>query len=147
MTRFTFDEWLIYVATPSLDAKSYWLGLATRTLIGLLLFVLPGIIVLSIGLRTALTARSTLRWQYDGAECVVTSKRIIVAGWGQRPRMVEFEHRQIARVTSSGLLGKLLVGPSATIHSIDGRRVKLDRLPEADELVDVVHDALAASRY
>ena len=147
MTRFTFDEWVIYVATPSLDAKIYWLGLATRTLIGLLLFVLPGIIVLSIALTSALTARSTLRERYGDAQCVVTSKRIIVAEWGQRRRMVEFEHRQIARVSSSGLLGRLLVGASATIHSIDGRRVKLDRLPEADELVDVVRDALAASRY
>lgn len=138
---------MIYVANPNLEPKSYWLGMATRTLIGLLLFVLPGIVVLSIGLASALTARSTLRERYGGAECVVTSKRIIVAEWGQRRHLVEFEHRQIAKITSSGLLGKLLVGTSATIHSIDGRRVKLDRLPEADELVEVVQDALAASRY
>ncbi len=147
MTGFAFDEWVIYVATPNLDAKTYWLGVATRTLIGLLLFVLPGIIVLSIGLSSAFTGRSTMQERYGDAECVVTSKRIIVAEWGQRRRLVEFEHRQIARVTSSGLLGKLLVGTSATIHSIEGRRVKLDRLPEADELVEVVQDALAASRY
>lgn len=82
MTGFVFDEWVIYVATPSLDARSYWLGMAIRTLIGLLLFVLPGIIVLSIGLSSALTARTTLRERYGGAECVVTSKRIIAGHQG-----------------------------------------------------------------
>ena len=74
--------------------------MATRTLIGLLLFVLPGSIVLTIGLSLAFTGRSTLRERYGNAECVVTSKCIIVAEWGQRRHLVEFEHRQIARVTS-----------------------------------------------
>ena len=109
--------------------------------------MLPGIIVLSIGLSSALTARTTLRERYGGPECVVTSKRIIVAEWRQRRHLVEFEHRQIARITGSGSLVRPLVGTSATIHSIEGRRVKLDRLPEADELVEVVQDTLAASSY
>ncbi len=147
MTGFGPDEWVVYVATPGFDARGYWLGITTGTLIGLLLFILPGIIVLVAGLFSGLTARSALRERYADAECVVTTKRIIVAEWGQRRRLVEFEHRRIARITSSGWLARLLLGGSATIHGIDGRRVKLDRLPDADELVEVVAEALAASRY
>ena len=145
--RFAFDEWVFYVAKPSLDAKSYWLGIMFRTLIGLLLFVLPGIIVLVVGLSSGLAGRSTLRERYGDAECVITSRRVIVAGWGQRRHVVEFEHGQIASVTSSGLLTRLLVGKSATIRSIDGRRVKLDRLHDADELVEAMLESMAASRY
>ncbi|MXZ91804.1 MAG: hypothetical protein F4W95_04185 [Chloroflexi bacterium] len=142
-----YDEWTLYVTHPDLDAHRYWASLTVRTVIGLLLFVLPGILILAMGLASALANRGTLLERYGSAECVVTSRRVIVAEWGQPRRLQEFEHRQIAGMTSAGWTAKLLVGPSATIHGADGRRVKLDRLPDTDEFIEVSREALAASRY
>lgn len=63
------------MATPGFDANAHWLGLAIGTLVGLVLFILPGVIVLVVGLFSGLTARSALRERYGSAECVVTTKR------------------------------------------------------------------------
>ena len=145
ITGFDPDERVVYVATPSLDMKGYWIGIMIGTVIGLMLFILPGIIVLVVGLFSGFTARSTLRERYRDAECVVTSKRIIVTGWGRSRRLIEFEHHQIARIASSSWLARLLAGKSVTIRGVDGRRVKLDRLADAGELVEVAREAMAAS--
>ena len=147
MVGFAHDEWVVYVATPSVGMKGYWLRITVAALVGLALFILPGIIVFVVGLIAGLAARSRLQERYGSAQCVVTSRRIIVAEWGRRRSLVEFEHGRIARVTSSGLLSRLLVGASARIHGVDGRRVTLDRLPDADDLVEAVQHALASNRY
>ena len=115
--RLAPDEWVLYVTEPSLDMKAHWIRVTAGTIIGLLLFILPGIIILAVGIINGLSTRSNLQERYGSAQCVVTSKRLIASGWGQRRRLVEFEHHRITRMTSSGLLARGAAGRQVGDHS------------------------------
>ncbi len=131
LTALTPDEQVVYVAGP--NTQGYWMSIGCGAIIGLLLFLLPGLIILLVGIIQYA--------RFKDAECVVTTRRVIVSGWGSNRRMVEFEHREIASVTRSGSLSK-----SVNIRGTDGRRIKLRNVAYDWELVEKIQEVMAASQ-
>lgn len=131
LTPFAPDEQVTYVAAP--NTQGYWMSIGCGAIIGLFFFLLPGLIILLVGIIQYA--------KFKDAECVVTTKRVIVSGWGSGRRMVEFEHQEIASVTRSGSLTK-----TVTIRGVDGRRVRLRNVAYDWELVEKVQEAMAASQ-
>lgn len=125
------DEQVTYVAAP--NTQGYWMSIGCGAIIGLCFFLLPGLIILVVGIIQYA--------KFKDAECVVTTRRVIVSGWGSSRRMVEFEHQEIASVTRSGSLTK-----TVTIRGTDGRRVRLRNVAYDWELVEKVQEAMAASQ-
>ena len=131
LTALAPDEQVTYVAAP--NTQGYWMSIGCGAIIGLFFFLLPGLIILLVGIIQYA--------KFKDAECVLTTKRVIVSGWGTGRRMVEFEHHQIASVTRSGSLTK-----AVTIRGVDGRRVRLRNVAYDWELVEKVQEAMATSQ-
>ena len=131
LTPLAPDEQVTYVAAP--NTQGYWMSIGCGAIIGLFFFLVPGLIILLVGIIQYA--------KFKDAECVVTTKRVIVSGWGSGRRMVEFEHQEIASVTRSGSLTK-----TVTIRGVDGRRVRLRNVAYDWELVEKVQEAMAASQ-
>ncbi|MDE2959440.1 MAG: hypothetical protein OXU28_05240 [Chloroflexota bacterium] len=125
------DEQVIYVAAP--NTQSYWMSIGCGAIIGFFFFLLPGLIILVVGMIQYAKFRD--------AECIITTRRVIVSGWGSGRRMVEFEHQEIAGVTRSGSLTK-----TVTIRGTDGRGVRLRNVAYDWELVEKIQEAMAASQ-
>ena len=125
------DEQVTYVAAP--NTQSYWMTIGCGAIIGFFCFLLPGVIILVIGIIQYA--------KFKDAECIITTRRVIVSGWGSSRRMVEFEHQEIASVTRSGWLTK-----TVTIRGTDGRRVRLRNVTYDWELVEKMQEAMAASQ-
>ncbi len=125
------DEQVTYVTGT--NAQGYWMAIGCGAIIGLFFFLIPGLIVLLIGIIQY--------GRFKDAECVVTNKRVIVSGWGGQRRVVEFDLQDIASINRSGRLTK-----SVNIRAVDGRRAKLSNVAYDWELVEKVQEAMAASQ-
>lgn len=109
------------------------MAIGCGAIIGLLFFLLPGLIVLLVGFIQ--------REKIKDAECLVTNRRIIISRWGSGRRVVQFNHHEIASITRSGSFTK-----SVTIRGHDGRRVKLSNVQYDWEFIETAQNAIEASR-
>ena len=124
-------EEVLYATTPNM--QSFWVAIGCGAIIGLFLFLLPGLIVLLVGFLQ--------REKFKNAECLVTNRRIIIIGWGSSRRVVQFEHQEIDSIELSGSFTK-----SVIIRGHDRRRTKLNNVQYGWELVEIAQKAIEASR-
>ena len=118
------DERVLYTVEPDLQGNTIAMGCAVA--FGLLLFLLPGLILLLIFFLQ--------REKYKDAQCILTTKRIIVIGWGSRGRTVEFPLDEVSEVAHSG--------SSVTVRRKDGRSMKMDRVAFGWEFAELARKAI-----
>ena len=125
------NEQVVYVAGP--NTQGFWMAIGCGAIIGLFFFLLPGLLILLVGF---------IQYQrLKDAECIVTTRRVVISGWGVGRRMVEFEHQEIASISRSGSLSK-----TVTITGIDGRRVRLRNVAYDWELVETVQGLIDSNQ-
>ena len=118
------DERVLYSVEPDLQGNTIAMGCAVA--FGLLLFLLPGLILLLIFFLQ--------REKYKDAQCILTTKRIVVIGWGSRGRTVEFPLEEVSEVAHSG--------SSVTIRRKDGRSMSIDKVAFGWEFAGVARKAI-----
>ena len=121
------DEQVLYAVEPDLQGNTLAMGCAV--IFGLLLFIIPGLILLLIFYLQ--------REKYKGAQCVLTNRRIVVVGWGRGGR-TEFPLGELREVTHSG--------SSVRIRRTDGRTMRLDKVAYGWEFAREARRAIGASR-
>lgn len=117
------DEQVLYAVEPDLQGNTIAMGCAV--VFGLLLFVIPGLVMLLIFYLQ--------RQKYSGAQCVLTNRRIVVIGWGSSGR-TEFPLDELSEVTHSG--------SSIRILRTDGRSTRLDKAAFAWEFAQEAQRAM-----
>ena len=118
------DERVLYTVEPDLQGNTIAMGCAIA--FGLVLFLLPGLILLLIFFLQ--------REKYKDAQCILTMKRIVVIGWGSKGRTVEFPLAEVSEVAHSG--------SSVTIRRKDGRSMRIDKVAFGWEFTGVARRAI-----
>ncbi len=118
------DERVLYTVEPDLQGNTIAMGCAIA--FGLVLFLLPGLILLLIFFLQ--------REKYKDAQCILTTKRIVVIGWGSKGRTVEFSLAEVSEVAQSG--------SSVTIRRKDSRSMRIDKVAFGWEFTGVARRAI-----
>ena len=121
------DEQVLYAVEPDLQGNTLAMGCAV--VFGLLLFVIPGLVLLLIFYLQ--------RQKYSGAQCVLTDRRIVVIRWGGSGRN-EFPLDELSEVTHSG--------SSVRIRRTDGRSMRLDKVAFGWEFAREAQRAIESRR-